>query len=189
MRPMKSREPLTAKQQAVLAYITDRTTEGRPPSFREIAKNFGWSSVAAAQRHVAALIRKGALKPAHGETRGVNLPHLSNGVVGEVPLVDQFDGAGTPLKIANHLALSVTFHPGDPSLAFNAPDSAMKRNGILEWDLVFVRTDLAPQPGDLVAVVIDGVGHAMTQARARSTRRKVIGVVRMVTRAYGPHGW
>ena len=186
---MTSQEPLTAKQQAVLAYITDRTTEGRPPSFREISKHFNWSSVAAAQRHVAALIRKGVLKPANGETRGVNLPHLSNGVVGEVPHVIKFDSAGKPLKIAGGLGLSVTFHPGDPSVAFNAPDNASKRDGVLESDLVFVRTNLEPMRGDLVAVVIDGAGHVMTQARAKATRRKIIGVVRMVIRAYRPHEW
>src|SRR5688572_7390026 len=53
---------LTLRQGEVLAFIRSFSVrEGVPPTLREIAQGFGWSSARAAYDHVRALTRKGAL--------------------------------------------------------------------------------------------------------------------------------
>jgi SOS-response transcriptional repressor LexA len=181
---------LSKVQAKVLAEFERRAREGEaPPSHRDLMAVFGWKSPAAARYQIAALVKKGHLRMKAGETRGAHLPDLSGGQVGKIPLVDRFSKAGRPVKIATNLLLSVTFHTGDPSVAFNAPDSKMKTHSILEGDLVFVRTDLSPKPDDLVGVVVDGSGHVMTFTGARNSGSKPIGVVRQVIRTYSPHDW
>lgn len=187
---MNNDASLTAVQQKVLAEFERRARQGEPPpSHRDLMAVFGWKSPAAARYQIAALVKRGFLRMDAGKTRGAHLPNLGGGQVGTVPLVDRFDRAGRPVKVAIELPLSVTFHPGYPSVAFNAPDNRMRAHGIFESDLVFVRTDLSPKEDDLVAVVIDGVGHVATTKGARASGRKVLGVVRMVNRAYRPHEW
>jgi repressor LexA len=187
---MSNSASLSDIQKQVLAEFERRAKEGEPPpSHRDLMGVFGWTSPAAARYQIAALVKKGYLRMTAGKTRGAHLPDLGGGQVGKIPLVDRFSKGGKPLKIATHLVVSVTFHTGDPSVAFNAPDNRMKVHCILEDDIIFVRTDLAPKPDDLVGVVIDGRGHAMTVAGARSAGHKMIGVVRQVIRAYSPHDW
>jgi repressor LexA len=57
---------LTPRQAEVLAFILDFQREhGMPPTRKEIAAYFGWSSINAAQEHVNALRRKGAITTKH----------------------------------------------------------------------------------------------------------------------------
>jgi repressor LexA len=181
---------LSDVQAKVLAEFERRAKEGEPPpSHRDLMAVFGWKSPAAARYQIAELVKKGYLRMQPGKTRGARLPKLDGGQVGKVPLVDRFTPTGRPAKIASELALAVTFHPGDRTVAFNAPDNEMRSHGILERDLIFVRTDLKPKPEDLVGVVQDGRGHVTTAAAAAKSGKKVIGVVRMMNRAYSAEDW
>ena len=57
-----------------LALITERIeSEGVPPSQTEIATAFGFSSVRAAQYHLEALERAGAIQRVPGQARGIRL--------------------------------------------------------------------------------------------------------------------
>jgi repressor LexA len=64
---------LTPRQAEVLAFILDFQRErGMPPTRVEIAAHFGWSSANAAQDHIRALTRKGALRlPTHRHARAI----------------------------------------------------------------------------------------------------------------------
>lgn len=65
MKPLDT--PLTEKQTAVLAFITDFTARERwAPTRKEIADHFGWRSINAAEEHIQALITKGRLVVRHG---------------------------------------------------------------------------------------------------------------------------
>ena len=61
--------PLTTAQQSVLDYIRGfiRIT-GYSPTTREICQQFGWSSPQAAQGHLRALLREGALTCERGSS-------------------------------------------------------------------------------------------------------------------------
>jgi repressor LexA len=64
---------LTPRQAEVLAFILSFQAEnGMPPTRVEIAAHFGWSSANAAQDHIRALTRKGALRlPTHRHARAI----------------------------------------------------------------------------------------------------------------------
>lgn len=63
---------LTSRQADVLKFIKDFQREyGLPPTRAEIARHFGWSSANAAEDHIKALRRKGALS---------TVPHISRGL-------------------------------------------------------------------------------------------------------------
>jgi len=53
--------PLTAKQQAILAYIVEHTSAASP-TFRQIAEHFRFKSRNAVSVHVNALVKKGVLR-------------------------------------------------------------------------------------------------------------------------------
>ena len=63
---------LTARQAEVLAFIKRHSALcGRPPTRAEISEHFGWSSINAADDHVRALVRKGAIRRDKNTARGL----------------------------------------------------------------------------------------------------------------------
>lgn len=71
---------LTQTQAAVLAFINEfRREQQCPPTRREIADHFGWRSANAAEDHLQALQRKGAiwLKPGRARCIHVNEAHAA----------------------------------------------------------------------------------------------------------------
>ena len=68
-------EKLTQRQQQVLDIVReyiDRT--GYPPTRADIAQTLGFKSANAAEEHLKALARKGAIEIIAGASRGIRLP-------------------------------------------------------------------------------------------------------------------
>jgi SOS-response transcriptional repressor LexA len=59
--PYRTHQPLTAKQQLILDFITRGTARGIAPTIREIGQQFGIRSPNGVMCHVKALMRKGAI--------------------------------------------------------------------------------------------------------------------------------
>ena len=67
-------EPLTERQTEILRLIKDLTeVSGFPPTRAEIAERMGFRSVNAAEQHLRALERKGALEISAGSSRGIKI--------------------------------------------------------------------------------------------------------------------
>ena len=67
-------EPLTDRQSEILKLIRDLTeSSGFPPTRAEIAQKMGFRSVNAAEQHLRALERKGALDILQGASRGLRV--------------------------------------------------------------------------------------------------------------------
>jgi repressor LexA len=65
---------LTPRQKEAFSFIRKHIgNAGRPPTRREIADHFGWSSANAAEDHLRALSRKGAITIDAGKSRGIVL--------------------------------------------------------------------------------------------------------------------
>ena len=63
---------LTPRQKEVLAFVTSFSADnGMPPTRADIAKHFGWASANAAEDHLRAIARKGAVFILRGKARGV----------------------------------------------------------------------------------------------------------------------
>ena len=66
--------PLTTAQLAVLTFVRlFIEAEGAPPTRNEIAQNFGWKSATAAEDHLKALEKKGAIELRRGSARGIKV--------------------------------------------------------------------------------------------------------------------
>src|SRR4051812_26741905 len=92
---------LSAKQLAVLECIQEQVAQsGRPPTYREIARQLGYEAVGTVQDHVKVLLRKGFLEKEEGVSRGFRLSYQRGSreipVVGRVP-------AGHPIEAIQEL--------------------------------------------------------------------------------------
>lgn len=77
--PKRSTLPLTRRQHEILAFIEMSIKLcGIPPSRVEIAEAFGFRSPNAAEDHLKALHRKGAIDLVPGIARGIRLPSPSS---------------------------------------------------------------------------------------------------------------
>ena len=139
---------LTSRQQQILymigSYIEKR---GFPPTRAEICEALGFKSPNAAEEHLKALVKKGAISMVPGASRSIKLSgsseksqkesysHLSLPLIGRV-------AAGAPILAAEHIEEEFNI---DPSLFSVKPDyllrvkgMSMKDAGILEDDLLIV---------------------------------------------------
>ena len=133
--------PLTSRQSEVLAFIEEFVEEvGMPPTRAEIARNLGFKSANAAEEHLRALKRKGAIELLSGTSRGIQLKTTSHEQPG-LPLIGRV-AAGSPMLAEEHIEdhLSVDpglFHP-KPHYLLRVHGMSMKGAGILDGDLVAV---------------------------------------------------
>ncbi len=91
---------LTTGQQEVFDLIRDHISQtGMPPTRAEIAQRLGFRSPNAAEEHLKALARKGAIEIVSGASRGIRL--LTEEEQG-LPLIGRV-AAGEPLLAQQHI--------------------------------------------------------------------------------------
>ena len=92
---------LTSRQAEILGYIKDYLQDtGFPPTRLEIAQEMGFKSPNAAEEHLRALARKGAIEMLPGTSRGIRLPiseQLGLPIIGQV-------AAGNPILAEESIA-------------------------------------------------------------------------------------
>src|SRR6056300_1620124 len=90
---------LTKRQQEVLDLIKrhiDNT--GLPPTRADIANELGFKSPNAAEEHLKALAKKGAIEMIPGASRGIRIPGMQDGL----PIVGRV-AAGSPILAEQHI--------------------------------------------------------------------------------------
>ena len=110
--------PLTRRQREILDYIAAHIgSKGYAPSFEEIARQFGFQSLATVHEHLTNLERKGFIRRAHNESRAIEVvpPKGQTGAT-ELPLLGLV-AAGEPIE-------TIT---GDDTIA--VPDEMIPRRG------------------------------------------------------------
>ena len=172
---------LTARQQEILNLIkaaVDRT--GFPPTRAEIAAALGFKSPNAAEDHLRALARKGAITLTAGASRGIRLvedaesaaagsPSASAPASTGVSLADSLRqlilpvvgkvAAGSPILATEHIHRELSV---DPSLFEQQPDylltvkgQSMQNIGIMDGDLLAVKRSPDARNGQIVVARID----------------------------------
>src|SRR5688572_18468124 len=112
---------LTARQAEVLELIRQYAAEaGHPPTRAEIAQRLGFSSVNAADAHLRALQRKGALDLVPGASRGIRLKDVGLPLVGRV-------AAGQPILAEEHIEARYSL---DPALFHPRADYLLRVRGM-----------------------------------------------------------
>ncbi|MDP4651998.1 MAG: transcriptional repressor LexA [Haliea sp.] len=147
-------DKLTQRQQEVLNIIRQHIDDtGYPPTRADIAKELGFKSANAAEEHLKALARKGAIEIIAGASRGIRLPdNLGLPIIGRV-------AAGNPIlaqeHIEDHCAIAPNFfHPAADYLLRVTGDS-MQDVGILDGDLLAVHRSSEARNGDIVVARIE----------------------------------
>lgn len=148
---------LTKRQAEILELIKKSIIEtGYPPTRAEIAQILGFKSANAAEEHLRALSRKGAIEMVPGASRGIRI--IGETLETGLPIVGRV-AAGSPILAAEHIEDHCTLAPEFFSPAadylLRVSGMSMKNIGILDGDLLAVhRTDQA-RNGQVVVARID----------------------------------
>ena len=146
---------LTPRQQEILDLIRRRLADtGLPPTRAEIASQLGFKSPNAAEEHLQALARKGAIELVPGASRGIRVLQQELGlpVVGRV-------AAGHPILAEENIEDRVNldagvFHPRADYL-LRVRGQSMRDAGILDGDLLAVHRVKEAANGQIVVARID----------------------------------
>jgi repressor LexA len=148
---------LTARQEQVLdiirRYIDDT---GFPPTRADIARELGFRSANAAEEHLKALARKGAIEMVAGASRGIRLIEERG-----IPVVGRV-AAGSPILAQEHIEdrLDMPARAFSPAADYflEVHGDSMIKVGIFDGDLLAVhRTSEARENQIVVARIEDEV--------------------------------
>jgi repressor LexA len=178
---------LTARQEQILNLIRDAIENtGFPPTRAEIATELGFRSANAAEEHLQALARKGAIEISPGTSRGIRLLDMGHNGPGRsggtqmalphpalmqlnLPLVGRV-AAGSPILAQEHIEANYNV---DRSLFSAKPDyllkvrgMSMRDAGILDGDLLAVKKIDSARNGQ---IVVARIGDDVTVKRFRKT--------------------
>lgn len=154
---------LTKRQGEVLDVIKEQIAKtGMPPTRVELAKILGFKSANAAEEHLKALARKGAIEILSGTSRGIRVvaEQAANDTPEEegLPLIGKV-AAGEPILAQEHVE---THYDVDPSLFHPAADfllrvegESMKDIGIMDGDLLAVHKTQNINNGQVVVARVE----------------------------------
>ncbi|MCC7516604.1 MAG: transcriptional repressor LexA [Pseudomonadales bacterium] len=149
-------QALTPRQQEILDLIRTHIDDtGYPPTRAEIAEKLGFKSANAAEEHLKALARKGAIEMVAGASRGIRLPEQQQP---GIPVVGRV-AAGNPILAEQHIEdycqiPANFFHPRVDYFLQVRGDS-MKDVGIMDGDLLAVHSTTQVRNGQIVVARIE----------------------------------
>ena len=150
-------QKLTARQQEILDLIRRYIDEtGYPPTRADIANELGFKSANAAEEHLKALARKGAIEMIAGASRGIRIPDMQQ--ESGLPIVGRV-AAGSPILAEQHIEDRASiphnfFSPAADYLLRVVGDS-MIEVGIFDGDLLAVHSTQHANNGDIIVARID----------------------------------
>lgn len=163
---------LTPRQQEVLELIRRYSEEtGYPPTRADIARELGFRSANAAEEHLKALARKGAIEMIAGASRGIRIIGQEEAPKG-IPIVGRV-AAGNPILAQEHIEdyceLSANFFHPAADYFLRVRGDSMIEAGIYEDDLLAVHRTPDAQNGQ---IVVARIGEEVTVKRLQRTRSK-----------------
>lgn len=174
---------LTARQQQILELIEDAIKfTGAPPTRAEIASQLGFKSINAAEEHLQALAKKGAIELVSGTSRGIRIRNLNDVRASSelprqltfplqslaqlaLPLIGRV-AAGSPILAQEHV--EQTYHvegalfQRKPDYLLKVRGMSMKDVGIMDGDLLAVQSTKEAKNGQ---IVVARIGDEVTVKR------------------------
>ena len=151
---------LTPRQSEILAFIKRCLEDnGYPPTRAEIAQELGFKSPNAAEEHLKALARKGAIEMTPGASRGIRIPGFEPATEDNgLPVIGRV-AAGAPILAQQHVEESCQINPSffQPKADYllRVHGMSMKDIGIFDGDLLAVHTTREARNGQIVVARID----------------------------------
>ena len=161
---------LTAGQSRVLTFIREHIARtGYPPTRVDIARALGFRSPNAAEEHLRALERKGAIEMTPGRSRGLRLPEPEG-----LPIVGRV-AAGQPIlateHIEEHCAIAANFFRPAADYLLRVRGESMRDAGILDGDLLAVQRTPEARNGEIIVARIDDEVTVKRLQRGKSGQR------------------
>jgi len=165
---------LTKRQTEVLECIRKHIdTTGYPPTRADIARELGFRSPNAAEEHLKALARKGAIELTKGTSRGIRLPEAETPEANGLPIVGRV-AAGEPIlaqeQVEDYCTISADFFHPRADYLLRVKGMSMKNIGILDGDLLAVHQTREARDGQ---VIVARIGDEVTVKRFRRDGHKV----------------
>ena len=182
---------LTARQQQILELIQNAIARtGSPLTRAEIATELGFKSANAAEEHLKALARKGAIELVSGTSRGIRLKGDSLQSINAsrskqfslpiaslsqlcLPLIGRV-AAGSPILAQEHVEQSYTLESSmfrhKPDYLLKVKGMSMRDAGIMDGDLLAVQTASDARNGQ---IVVARIGEEVTVKRYRRTQNLI----------------
>lgn len=166
---------LTRRQQEILDFIRDHIiANGMPPTRQEISQVMGFRSPNAAEQHLRALARKGAIELVPGTSRGIQLPNPAGlPTAAGLPVVGRV-AAGSPVLAVEHIEQHLQCDPRlfkpRADYLLRVKGLSMRDAGILDGDLLAVHRTSEAQNGQVVVARLD---NEVTVKRFRRRGNKV----------------
>jgi repressor LexA len=153
--------PLTKRQKEILDFLEDFLGEnGYPPSFEEIARHFGYTSLATVHEHLENLRQKGYIRKSYNASRSIELvpAGIHVGAV-ELPLLGTV-AAGAPIEaIADQETISVPedfLGRGGQHYVLRVRGDSMVDEQIRDGDYVIVNARNTAMNGEMVVALVNG---------------------------------
>lgn len=165
---------LTQRQSEVLECIRHYIeTTGYPPTRADIARELGFRSANAAEEHLKALARKGAIEMIPGTSRGIRIPDMEEEQPG-IPIIGRV-AAGSPLLAQEHIddycSIPKDFFSPAADYFLRVQGLSMIDVGILDGDLLAVHQTTEARNGQ---IVVARIGEDVTVKRFQKQGSKVL---------------
>lgn len=151
---------LTKKQRRIFDFIRSQIIKtNRPPTIREIGREFSMSSTGSVRDVLRALVKKGFIQKDSNVSRGIRIkrgPGPLSGEIVEVPVIDKI-APGTLLNafenVVHTLMLDKSMVPDGEVFMVKAKGDSMADVGIRDGDSALVRRQSTCRRGQVVAVL------------------------------------
>ncbi|TAL81393.1 MAG: transcriptional repressor LexA [Candidimonas sp.] len=174
---------LTTRQQQILDLIrTEIARTGFPPTRAEIARTLGFKSANAAEDHLKALAKKGAIELTAGASRGIRLKDhaapapASGSVLAQLflPLIGRV-AAGNPILATEHIereiGVEVSLFSQTPDYLLRVRGLSMRDAGILDGDLLAIKKSPEARNGQ---IVVARLGDDVTVKRLSESGKHIV---------------
>ena len=177
---------LTIRQQQVLDIIRQEIQRtGFPPTRAEIAQTLGFRSANAAEDHLKALAKKGAIELTAGASRGIRLVQDDTTLPAaandhdmassnlQLPIIGRV-AAGSPILASAHVEQEIGVAPNmfsqTPDYLLRVRGLSMRDIGILEGDLLAVKKTTEARHGQ---VIVARLGDDVTVKRLHIEGKRI----------------
>jgi repressor LexA len=154
--------PLTKRQKEILDFLEVFLTEyGYPPSYEEIARNFGYTSLATVHEHLENLRQKGYIRKSYNASRSIELMprETSPASAVELPLLGLV-AAGQPIEaVQDQETVTVPedlVSKGGRHYVLRVRGDSMVDEQIRDGDYVIVNSRNSADNGEMVVALVHG---------------------------------
>lgn len=170
--------PLTKRQKQILDFLAEFVAEnGYPPSYEEIARHFGYGSLATVHEHLENLRVKGYIRKSFNASRSIELVRGGVASALEIPLLGSV-AAGVPIEaIEEQETIAVPqdlLGRGGRHYVLRVKGDSMIDEQIRDGDYVVVESRPEARDGETVVALIRGQEATLKKLYRQGSRVRLV---------------